>query len=85
MTMANNISTTQPGDGAGPTFRNSVALVEGRYPLSRAKVVTCDFSATPNTLTLHKANNLLSPFSNIRAISRKLCVRLSVTVDDHRL
>ena len=84
MIATNNIST-QPRDDAGATFGNSAALVEGRYPAPRAKVVTSDFSATPNPLTSHKTNNLLSPFSNIRAISRKLCMGLSlVIVDDHR-
>ena len=39
----------------------AVALVEGRYPLPRAKVVTSDFSATPNPLIAHKTKNLLSP------------------------
>lgn len=80
----NNIST-QPRDDAVATFYNSVALVKGPHPSSRARVVTSDFSATPNPLTAHKTNKLLSPFSNMRAISRKLCMSLSlVIVDNHR-
>jgi hypothetical protein len=84
MTATNNISTHLTGD-AGVTFCNPLAFVEGRYRASRARVVMSDFSATPKPLTAHTANNLLSPISNIRAISRKLCKRLSLAiVDDHR-
>jgi hypothetical protein len=84
MTATNDISP-HPRDDAAATFCNSVALVEGRYWASRARVVTSDFSATPNPLTAHTPANLLSPISNIRAISRKLCMRLRLAiVDDHR-
>jgi len=84
MTATNNISTHPRGDD-GATFCSSVAPVEGRYRASRARVVMSDFSATPNPLTAHTANNLLSPVSNIRAISRKLCKHLRLAiVDDHR-
>ena len=84
MIATNNISA-HPRDDAGVTFCNSVALVEGRYRASRVRVVTSDFSATPNPLTAHTVNNLLSPFSNIRAIPQKLCMRLSLAiVEDHR-
>lgn len=63
----------------------SVALFEGRYRASRVRVVRSDFSATPNPLTAHTVNDLLSPFSNIRAIPQKLCMRLSLLiVEDHR-
>jgi hypothetical protein len=63
----------------------SVALFEGRYRASRVRVVRSDFSATPNPLTAHTVNNLLSPFSNIRAIPQKLCMRLRLAiVEDHR-
>ena len=83
MTATNSIST-YPRDDVGTTFCNSVVLVEARYRASRARVVTSDFSATPNPLTAQKTNNLLSPFSNIRAISRKLCMGLTLLiVDDH--
>ena len=84
MIATNNISV-HPRDDAGVTFCNSVALVEGRYRASRVRVVTSDFSATPNPLTAHTVNNLLSPFSNIRAIPQKLCMRLSLAiVEDHK-
>jgi hypothetical protein len=81
MIATNNIST-QPGEDAGATFWTSVAVVEGRYSAPRAKVVTSDLSATPNPLIAHKTKNLLSPFSNIRAISRKLCMGLSLVIVD---
>ena len=84
MIATNNIST-HPRDEAVATFCNSIALVEGRYRASRVRVVTSDFSATPNPLTAQAVNNLLSPLSNIRAIPQKLCMRLSLTiVEDHR-
>ena len=84
MKATNNISA-HPRDDAGVTFCNSVAL-EGRYRASRVRVVTSDFSATPNPLTAHTVNNLLSPVSNIRAIPQKLCMRFSLAiVEDHKL
>ena len=79
MKATNNISA-HPRDDAGVTFCNSVALVEGRYRASRVRVVTSDFSATPNPLTAHTINTLLSPISNIRAIPQKLCMRLSLAI-----
>lgn len=83
--IATNSISTLPRDDAGAPFWNSVALVEGRYRASRARVVTSDFSATPNSLTARKVGNLFSPFCNVRAISRKLCVHLSLaTVEGHR-
>jgi hypothetical protein len=83
--MATNNISTHPRDDAGATFRNSVALVEGRRRASRVTVVRSDFSATPNPLTAHKVNNLLSPIRKIRARSRKLCMRLNLAiVDDYR-
>ena len=84
MIATNNISA-HPRDDAVATFRNPIALVEGRYRASRVRVVTSDFSATPNPLTAHTVNNLLSPISNIRAIPQKLCMRLSLAiVEDHK-
>ena len=83
--IATNDISPHPRDDAAATFCNSVALVEGRYRASRVRVVASDFSATPNPLTAQTLNNLLSPFSNIRAISPKLCTRLSLAiVEDHR-
>src|SRR5262245_3300725 len=43
-----------------------------------------DLFVTPNPLTLHTEKNLLSPFSNIRAITPKLCTRSRLAiVEDH--
>src|SRR4029453_17295456 len=57
------------------TFPNSVARV---WPLwleqaSNVKVVVGDLFATPNLLKSHTERNLLSPYSNIRAVTSKLC------------
>lgn len=79
MTAKNNISTHPTGD-AGATFRNPLASVDGRYPASLVTVVMSDFSAMPKPLTAYTATNLLSPTSNIRSISRKLCKRLRSTI-----
>ena len=49
--------------------------LEGRCEPSNAEVVAGDLFATPNPLTTRTEENLLSPFSNIRAITAKLCTR----------
>jgi|ERR1700687_1811053 hypothetical protein len=41
----------------------------------RARVVECALFATPNSLKSQGAQNLKSPFSNIRAVTLKLCRR----------
>lgn len=67
-----------------PQFRRA-ALVEGRRQASNAEVAMGDLFATANPLTIHADNNLLSPFSNIRAIPLKLCSRLSLAIiEGHR-
>src|SRR5712691_1781336 len=38
-----------------------------------SEVVGCDIFATPNSLISHEAGNLKSPYSNIHAVSFKLC------------
>src|SRR5262249_45789782 len=58
--IATNNTSTHPQDDAEAPFRKSVTLPQGRDRASRARVVTSDFSATPNPLTVHKVNNLLS-------------------------
>jgi len=40
-----------------------------------AEVVKCDISATASTLKSHDTPNLLSPISNIRAVTLKLYSR----------
>ena len=87
--MAINTIATHPRDDSVGIFRNSVALVwplwlEGRCQASNAEVVGGDLFATPNPLTSHPEKNLLSPFSNIRAITPKLCTRSRLAiVEDH--
>src|SRR6266699_909622 len=63
MRTTNDISLHPRGNAAAPLYNS---LVEARYRASRARVVTSDFSATPNPLAAHTLNNLLSPISNIR-------------------
>jgi hypothetical protein len=83
MIATKNISM-HPRDDAATAFCNSL-VVESRYRASRGRVVTSDFSATPNPLKALTVDKLLSPFSNIRTISRKLCTRLNLAfVQDHR-
>src|SRR5260370_38595633 len=76
--MATNTISTHPRDDSVGTFRNSVALVwplwlEGRCRASNVEVVAGDLFATHNPLISHTQKNLLSPFSNIRAITPQLC------------
>ena len=87
--MATNTISTHPKDDSVWTFRNSVTLVwplwlDGRCHTSNVEVVPGDLFATPNPLTSHTEENLLSPFSNIRAITPKLCTRSRpAIVEDH--
>ena len=67
------------------TFRDSVPPVwplwlESRCPASNVEVVAGDLFATPNPLTSQTERNLLSPFSNIRAITPKLCAHSSLAI-----
>src|SRR6516164_4352304 len=64
---------TRRGEDARP-------CTEGRRRSTRprthhAEVVKCDISATANTLTSQGTPNLLSPISNIRAVTLKLSSR----------
>jgi hypothetical protein len=87
--MAINTIATHPRDDSVGIFRNSVALVrplwlEGRCQASNVEVVAGDLFATPNPLTSHPEKKLLSPFSNFRAITPKLCPRSRLAiVTDH--
>ena len=67
------------------TFRDLVALVrplwlESRCPASNVEVVAGDLFPTSNPLTSQTEKNLLCPFSNIRAITPKLCARSSLAI-----
>jgi hypothetical protein len=80
--------STHARDDSVRTFHGSVALVwppwlEGRCQASNVAVVAGDLFATPNPLTSHTEKNLLSPFSNIRAITARLCTgsRLAILED----
>jgi hypothetical protein len=58
--------------------------LEGRCQAANVEVVAGDLFATPNPLRSHPEKNLLSPFSNIRAITPKLCTRSRLAiVEDH--
>src|ERR1700675_2628691 len=49
-------------------------MLQGCRKADRAEVVERDRFATPNSLKSHGERNLLSPFSNICAITPKLCM-----------
>jgi hypothetical protein len=49
------------------------------------RVVTRDIFATPNSLKSHAARKLKSPFSNIRAVTSKLCSYWRPTAVENRL
>ncbi len=72
------------------TFRNPVALtwrlrLGSCQPLN-VEVVACVLFTTRNLLKSHVERNLLSPYSNIRAVTSKLCARSSLAiVEDRRL
>ena len=87
MMATNKISTHAKDDSVGTTqfSRTGLALsLEGRCQASNVEVVAGDLFATPNPLKLHTGKNLLSPFSNIRAITPKLCTRLRLAIlEDH--
>ena len=70
------------------TFPNSAAWVwppwlEGRCQASNVKVVPGDLFATSNLLKSHMETNLLSPYSNIRAVTSKLCARSGLAILEH--
>ena len=70
------------------TFPNSAAwvwppLLEGRCQASNVKVVPGDLFATSNLLKSHMETNLLSPYSNIRAVTSKLCARSGLAILEH--
>ena len=87
--IAINTIATHPRDASVGIFCNSVALVwplwlQGRCRASNVEVVPGDLFTTPNPLTSHPDKNLLSPFSNIRAITPKLCTRMRLAIlEDH--
>ena len=58
---------------------------DGRCEAHNVEVVVSDIFATPNPLKSHVGRKLLSPFSNIRAVTSKLCTHSSPTVVENHL
>ena len=84
----NDLELTSTGGMA--TFRNPVALTWrlrlGSCQALNVEVVARDLFTTRNLLKSHAERNLLSPYSNIRAVTSKLCARSSpAIVEDHWL
>ena len=69
-------------DSANPSFRSPLESVRRMLSsqacrgASHAEVVDCALSAMPNSLESFVGQNVKSPFSNIHAITFKLCSRL---------
>ena len=88
MIATNKISTHAKDDSVAwglPAIQSHwFGWLEGRCQASNVEVVASDLFATPNPLTSHTDKNLLSPFSNIRAITPKLCTRSRLAIlEDH--
>src|SRR5262249_55137933 len=82
--MTNTISN-QPPRGGMATFRKPVALtcrprLEGCCRALNAEVVARDLLTARNLLKSHRETNLLSPYSNIRAVTSKLRERSSLAI-----
>src|SRR6266446_4146542 len=78
----NDLELTSTGGMA--TFRNPVAptwrLRLGSCQALNVEVVARDLFTTRNLLKSHAERNLLSPYSNIRAVTSKLCARSSLAI-----
>ena len=65
-----------PKGGGDQRDREAVVRHRGlKLVFDHAEVVKCDISATANTLKSQDTPNLLSPISNIRAVTLKLYSR----------
>ena len=62
---------------------HSVVRSDGRYEAHNVEVVAGDIFATPNSLKSHGGRKLLSPFSNIRAVTSKLCTHSRPTAGEN--
>jgi hypothetical protein len=88
--MATNTISTHPretiawGLSAIQSHCFGLLWLEGRCHASNVEVVASDLFATPNPLTSHTEKNLLFPFSNIYAITPKLCTRSSLAIVEDR-
>ena len=81
MLVTKTIGNQYPRGGIA-TFRKPVALT-WRQRLGQApnvEVVARDLFTTRNLLKSHVERNLLSPYSNIRAVTSKLCARSSPAI-----
>src|SRR3989442_191568 len=58
---------------------------EGLCEAYNVEVVACDIFATHNSLKSHAGRKLKSPFSNVRAITSKLCSYSRPTAIENRL
>src|SRR5215471_9911217 len=57
---------------------------KGRRSAHHVEVVECAIFATPNSLKSQAARNIKSPFSNIRAVTSKLCTHSPTTaINNH--
>ena len=87
MTATNTISNIQGTTAWGLSAIQSHWFrlwLERRCQASNVEVVAGDPFATSNPLISQTEKNLLSPFSNIRAITPKLCARSRLAiVADH--
>jgi hypothetical protein len=61
--------------GGGDQRDREAVDSSSRLEADHAEVVKCDISATANTLKSQDTPNLLSPISNIRAVTLKLYSR----------
>src|SRR5262249_15716376 len=82
--VTNTIWNQRPPGGMG-TFRKAVALtcrlrLEGCCRALNAEVVSGDLLTARNLLKSHPERNLLCPYSNIRAVTSKLCARSSLAI-----
>jgi len=59
--------------------------LKGRRNTYHVEVAKCAIFATPSSLKSHAGRNLKSPFSNIRAVTPKLCPHSSPTAAQNRL
>ena len=83
MTATNTISNIQGTTAWGLSAIQSHWFglwLERRCQASNVEVVAGDLFATSNPLISQTEKNLLSPFSNIRAITARLCTRSRLAI-----
>ena len=60
-------------------------MLRGRHEVYRVGVVERDLFATPNSLKSHEARKVLSPYSNLHAVTHKLRDVSGVEIIQHEL